>query len=62
MLQDFWCVSDHFGTLCIKGLKQEIFFISIFPKMESFVMHLICSFDKFGKDAALLLYVKGTSF
>ena len=21
LLQDFKCVSDHFGTLCIKGLK-----------------------------------------
>ena len=21
MLQDFYSVSDHFGTLCIKGLK-----------------------------------------
>ena len=21
LLQDFWSVSDHFGTLCIKGLK-----------------------------------------
>ena len=23
MLQDFKSVSDHFGTLCIKGLKTE---------------------------------------
>ena len=23
MLEDFKSVSDHFGTLCIKGLKQE---------------------------------------
>ena len=24
MLQDFWSVSDHFGPLCIKGLRKVI--------------------------------------
>ena len=26
MLQDFKSVSDHFGTLCMNGLKQERLF------------------------------------
>ena len=25
MLKDFYGVSDHFGTLCIKGLKQVFY-------------------------------------
>ena len=24
LLQDFWSVSDHFGTFCIKGLRTPI--------------------------------------
>ena len=28
MLEDFKSVSDHFGTLCIKGLKQRRFYYS----------------------------------
>ena len=23
ILQDFWSVSDHFGTLCVEGLEGE---------------------------------------
>ena len=33
MLQDFQSVSDHFGTLCIKGLKLRA---TLKPTKESF--------------------------
>ena len=25
LLQDFYCVPDNFGTLCIKGIRMKIF-------------------------------------
>ena len=27
MLQDFWSVFDHFGTLYIKGLNKQMYWI-----------------------------------
>ena len=34
MLQDFQSVSDHFGTLCIKGLSIAKHFPSDSPKIQ----------------------------
>ena len=38
MLQDFLSVSEHFGTLCIKGLKLPFFnFFQIFTVFQKFM-------------------------
>ena len=41
MLQDFKSVSDHFGTLCIKGLKLEAEFIGV--SNRTFIFWFKCS-------------------
>ena len=35
MLQDFYIVPDHFGTLCIKGLIDIILNINYLPNLPT---------------------------
>ena len=55
MLQDFKSMSDHFGTLCIKGLNHVLYFVL-------FAYSIHAAFQYFSSINLTRLYYKITRF